>query len=63
MNVLENIIFCFEILLLCSHSASLVDGQLFIFGGWDAPECFNDLWTLDIGMFISFLVMILARYM
>eukprot|EP00794_Sanderia_malayensis_P020013 gene20013-21974_t len=30
------------------HSANLVQGKLFIFGGWDAPTCFNDLWTLDL---------------
>ncbi|XP_065059978.1 rab9 effector protein with kelch motifs-like [Rhopilema esculentum] len=32
------------------HSACLVDGLLYIFGGWDAPTCFDDLWTLDIGL-------------
>eukprot|EP00112_Aurelia_sp_Birch-Aquarium-sp1_P017489 Seg406.3 transcript_id=Seg406.3/GoldUCD/mRNA.D3Y31 product="RING finger protein B" protein_id=Seg406.3/GoldUCD/D3Y31 len=32
------------------HSACLIDGLLYIFGGWDAPTCFNDLWTLDIGL-------------
>lgn len=32
------------------HSACLVDGLLYIFGGWDAPVCFNDLWALDTGL-------------
>lgn len=32
------------------HSACLVDGFLYIFGGWDAPTCFNDLWVLDTGL-------------
>ena len=31
------------------HSACLVDGLLYIFGGWDAPTCFNDIWVLDTG--------------
>eukprot|EP00050_Salpingoeca_kvevrii_P017039 m.61082 g.61082 ORF g.61082 m.61082 type:complete len:530 (+) comp7323_c0_seq1:1-1590(+) len=30
------------------HSATLVDGQLYIFGGWDAPKCFNDVFKFDL---------------
>ena len=33
----------------CSHSATLLNDQLVIFGGWDAPVCFNDLHILDLG--------------
>lgn len=29
------------------HSATIVQGQLIIFGGWDAPECYNDVYALD----------------
>ena len=31
-----------------SHSATLVGDRLIIFGGWDAPECFNDIHCLDL---------------
>ncbi|XP_071787789.1 uncharacterized protein [Asterias amurensis] len=33
------------------HSATLLDDQLVIFGGWDAPECFNDVHCLDLTLF------------
>ncbi|XP_022108566.1 kelch domain-containing protein 3-like [Acanthaster planci] len=30
------------------HSATRLGDQLVIFGGWDAPECFNDVHCLDL---------------
>ncbi|EDQ92379.1 uncharacterized protein MONBRDRAFT_22003 [Monosiga brevicollis MX1] len=30
------------------HAATMVDDDLYIFGGWDAPELFNDLYKLDV---------------
>ncbi|KAH9489532.1 hypothetical protein Btru_037400 [Bulinus truncatus] len=30
------------------HSASLLNDQLVIFGGWDFPFCYNDLFVLDL---------------
>lgn len=30
------------------HSATLISDQLIIFGGWDAPFCYNDLFLLDL---------------
>ncbi|XP_793170.5 uncharacterized protein LOC588391 [Strongylocentrotus purpuratus] len=30
------------------HSATLLGDQLVIFGGWDAPVCYNDLHVLDL---------------
>eukprot|EP01137_Pigoraptor_chileana_P013763 Opistho-2@67642 len=32
------------------HSATLVGEQLIIFGGWDSPTCFGDLFILDLVM-------------
>ncbi|XP_038079261.1 rab9 effector protein with kelch motifs-like isoform X1 [Patiria miniata] len=31
------------------HSATLLENKLIIFGGWDAPKCFNDVYCLDLG--------------
>ena len=33
----------------CRHSARIIGNQLIIFGGWDAPVCYNDVYTLDLG--------------
>lgn len=30
------------------HSATMLNDQLVIFGGWDAPICYNDLHILDM---------------
>ncbi|KAK7468208.1 hypothetical protein BaRGS_00036569 [Batillaria attramentaria] len=30
------------------HSATLINDQLVMFGGWDAPFCYNDLFVLDM---------------
>lgn len=30
------------------HSACVMQGKIFIFGGWDTPVCFNDLFMLDL---------------
>ncbi|KAM4617860.1 uncharacterized protein O3C94_021743 [Discoglossus pictus] len=32
------------------HSACLLHRELYIFGGWDTPVCFNDLYVLDLGL-------------
>lgn len=32
------------------HSACLLDRKLYIFGGWDTPVCYNDLYVLDLGL-------------
>ncbi|XP_069596519.1 rab9 effector protein with kelch motifs-like [Ranitomeya imitator] len=32
------------------HSACLLDRELYIFAGWDAPVIFNDLYVLDLGI-------------
>ncbi|XP_076145882.1 kelch repeat-containing protein [Alosa pseudoharengus] len=32
------------------HSACVVEGKIFIFGGWDTPVCFNDMYMLDLGL-------------
>ncbi|XP_063418686.1 uncharacterized protein LOC134701461 [Mytilus trossulus] len=32
------------------HSATLIDDQLVMFGGWDAPYCYNDLYILDMSI-------------
>ncbi|KAM3918745.1 kelch domain-containing protein 1-like [Leptodactylus fuscus] len=31
------------------HSACLLDRELYVFGGWDTPVCYNDLYLLDLG--------------
>nr|XP_033813239.1 acyl-CoA-binding domain-containing protein 4-like [Geotrypetes seraphini] len=32
------------------HSACLLQRELYVFGGWDTPICFNDLHVLDLGL-------------
>ncbi|CAH2325185.1 rab9 effector with kelch motifs-like [Pelobates cultripes] len=32
------------------HSACLMRRELYIFGGWDTPVCYNDLYLLDLGL-------------
>ncbi|XP_072277539.1 uncharacterized protein [Pyxicephalus adspersus] len=32
------------------HTASLLNKELYIFGGWDTPLCYNDLFLLDLGL-------------
>lgn len=32
------------------HSATLINDQLVMFGGWDAPYCYNDLYILDMSI-------------
>ncbi|XP_040185002.1 rab9 effector protein with kelch motifs-like [Rana temporaria] len=32
------------------HTASLINRELYIFGGWDTPVCYNDLFLLDLGL-------------
>jgi len=33
------------------HSATLFKDRLVVFGGWDAPVCYNDLFILDLSKF------------
>ena len=33
------------------HSATLFGNRLVVFGGWDAPVCYNDLFILDLSKF------------
>ncbi|XP_051991270.1 kelch repeat-containing protein [Xyrauchen texanus] len=32
------------------HSACVMQGRIFVFGGWDTPVCFNDMFMLDLGL-------------
>ncbi|KAL4623015.1 rab9 effector protein with kelch motifs-like [Arapaima gigas] len=32
------------------HSACVLQGKIFMFGGWDTPVCFNDVHALDLGL-------------
>ncbi|XP_068115547.1 rab9 effector protein with kelch motifs-like [Hyperolius riggenbachi] len=32
------------------HTANLLNRDLYIFGGWDTPVCYNDLYLLDLGL-------------
>ncbi|KAG9346472.1 hypothetical protein JZ751_006783 [Albula glossodonta] len=32
------------------HSACVIQGQIYMFGGWDTPVCFNDMHVLDLGL-------------
>ncbi|XP_051509129.1 rab9 effector protein with kelch motifs-like [Myxocyprinus asiaticus] len=32
------------------HSACVMQGRIFMFGGWDTPVCFNDMFMLDLGL-------------
>jgi hypothetical protein len=34
----------------CRHTANIVKGQLYIFGGNDCELSFNDIWQLSIGV-------------
>ena len=34
----------------CRHTANIVKGQLYIFGGNDCELSFNDIWMLSIGV-------------
>lgn len=39
--------------LLCpsaSHSACVMqERKIYVFGGWDTPVCYNDMYMLDLG--------------
>ena len=37
-----------EIVFVFRHSATILSDQLVIFGGWDAPIPYNDLFILDM---------------
>ena len=37
----------------CRHTANIVKGQLYIFGGNDCELSFNDIWMLSIGVQVS----------
>ncbi|CAB1345603.1 unnamed protein product [Coregonus sp. 'balchen'] len=30
------------------HSACVIQGKIYVFGGWDTPLCFNDMYMLDL---------------
>ncbi|XP_046872099.1 kelch repeat-containing protein [Hypomesus transpacificus] len=32
------------------HSACVLGGKIFMFGGWDTPVCYNDMYMLDLGL-------------
>uniref|UniRef100_A0A3P8XAV1 Kelch repeat-containing protein n=1 Tax=Esox lucius TaxID=8010 RepID=A0A3P8XAV1_ESOLU len=32
------------------HSACVIQGKIYVFGGWDTPICFNDIYMLDLGL-------------
>ncbi|KAM6949152.1 kelch repeat-containing protein [Aplochiton taeniatus] len=32
------------------HSACVMEGKIYVFGGWDTPVCFNDMHLLDLGL-------------
>lgn len=32
------------------HSACVMQGKIYVFGGWDTPVCFNDMYVLDLGL-------------
>ncbi|KAJ8007795.1 hypothetical protein DPEC_G00097900 [Dallia pectoralis] len=32
------------------HSACVIQGKIYVFGGWDTPICFNDMYMLDLGL-------------
>uniref|UniRef100_A0A4W5N8I8 Kelch repeat-containing protein n=1 Tax=Hucho hucho TaxID=62062 RepID=A0A4W5N8I8_9TELE len=32
------------------HSACVIQGKIYVFGGWDTPLCFNDMYMLDLGL-------------
>ena len=39
------------------HSAVLIGSTLFIFGGWDAPDCNNDIYSLDMGKLMLLIIL------
>lgn len=39
---------------LCRHTSLIFGSKLYIFGGTNLEETFNDLWVLDLGIFSSF---------
>ena len=39
------------------HSAVLIGSTLFIFGGWDAPDCNNDVYSLDMGKALLLIIL------
>lgn len=37
-------------LSVCSHSACVIQQRyIYVFGGWDTPVCYNDMYMLDLG--------------
>lgn len=35
---------------VCSHSACVIQQRyIYVFGGWDTPVCYNDMYMLDLG--------------
>ncbi|KAA0723175.1 F-box only protein 42 [Triplophysa tibetana] len=32
------------------HSSCVMQGRIYVFGGWDTPVCFNDMFMLDLGL-------------
>jgi len=43
--------FMYLLCIIFRHSATLFDSRLVVFGGWDAPVCYNDLFILDLSKF------------
>lgn len=41
----------FFLICFCRHSACVMQGRIFVFGGWDTPVCFNDMFMLDLGKY------------
>lgn len=39
-----------------NHSSSVIKNTLYIFGGWDGSRRLNDLYQLDTGMTIYYLI-------
>ena len=46
---IQKVVLIILLLFISSHSATLLEDQLVVVGGWDAPTCFNDLHVLDLG--------------
>lgn len=41
---------CFCVLFPSSHSACVMQERyIYVFGGWDTPVCYNDMYMLDLG--------------
>lgn len=34
-----------------AHTSFVYDDKMYIFGGWNGVECFNDMWFYDFGKF------------